>query len=435
MHFCPRWDLRKDTKFDVSVKSARWDEDEAKWTIRTDREEVFRAKYFLLNTGFAAKRHIPDWAGINSFKGTFLHPSYWPHQEPDLQGKRVAVIGTGSTGVQLASELAPAVGELVVFQRTPNTSLPIAQVDFANGEQLFSRDKYPELFRGRTTSFAGLDYNFTDRDTFDDSPEVRQEHYERLWKEGDFKFWLANYRDMLFIKSANDEAYRFWRDKTRARIQDPRARDLLAPMEPPYAFGLKRVSLEVGFFEIFNKEHVHLVDVNATPIREVTEKGIKTSEKEWEFDFIISATGYDAVTGGLAQIDIRGTSEESLKDHWKNGTYTYFGMACSGFPNMFLSVLPYVQLEYSLFDDENADNISYLISTYGPQAPTAFCNGPTCAQLQGDWIAGVMSHMTSNGLRAIEAERKSEEEWRETVLAIGNSSLLPTTKSVSRYLS
>lgn len=333
-----RWDLRKDTKFNVFVKSATWDVEESRWTIRTEEGETFKTKYFLLNTGFAAKRHIPDWKGIECFKGTFLHPSYWPHEGPDLSGKRIAVIGTGSTGIQLAQDLAPIAGSLVVFQRTPNTSLPMGQIDFANGEQLFPRERYPDIYRGRTSSFAGFDFNFLDRDTFDDSPEDRQQVYERLWAEGDFKFWVANYRDILFMKSANDEVYRFWRDKTRARIQDQRCRDLLAPIEPPYAFGLKRVALEDHYFEIYNRDHVQLVDVNATPIEEITELGIKTTEKEWEFDFIICATGYDAVTGGLAQIDIRGTSEESLKDHWKSGTYTYLGMACSGFPNMFLLV-------------------------------------------------------------------------------------------------
>lgn len=332
-----RWDIRKDTLFNVFVKAAMWNAEESKWTIKAEGgQESFKAKYFLLNTGFAAKRHIPDWKGIDNFQGTFLHPSYWPHEEPDLKGKRIAIIGTGSTGIQLAQDLAPIAGNLVIFQRTPNTSLPMGQIDFENGEQPLPREQYPELFRGRTSSYGGFDYSFMDRNTFDDSPEERQKVYESLWKKGDFKFWLATYRDMLFVKSANDEAYRFWRDKTRARIHDQRCRDLLAPMEPPYAFGLKRIALENRYFEIFNEEHVQLIDVNATPIEEVTEVGIKTVEKEWEFDFIICATGYDAVTGGLAQIDIRGTSEESLKDHWKNGTYTYLGMACSGFPNMFL---------------------------------------------------------------------------------------------------
>lgn len=375
------------------------------WTVQTAKGEIFRVKYLLLNTGFAAKRYIPEWKGIEKFKGTLLHPSYWPHEEPDLKGKKVAVIGTGSTGIQLAHELTSVVGELVVFQRTPNTSLPMAQVNYTHGEQAFPRERYPDFFRGRVSSYGGFDFNFYDRLTFDDSPEERQEVYERLWKEGDFKFWLANYKDMLFVKEANDEAYRFWRDKTRARINDARARDLLAPMEPPYAFGLKRISLENGFFEIFNESHVHLVDVNATPIEAITESGIMTSEKEWDFDFIICATGYDAVTGGLAQIDIRGPSGESLKEHWEKGIYTYLGMACSNFPNMFF--------------------------TYGPQAPTALCNGPTCAQTQGDWIAGAMNYMKAKGLRSIEAERESEEKWRKLVAAIANSSLLPTTKSVS----
>lgn len=360
----------------------------------------------MLSTGFAAKRHIPDWKGIDTFKGTFLHPSYWPHEEPDLKGKKIAVIGTGSTGIQLAHALTPLASKLVVFQRTPNTSLPMAQVNYVNGEQAFSRERYPAFFRGRVESYGGFDFNFYDKLTFDDSPEERERVYERLWKEGDFKFWLANYKDMLFVKECNDEAYRFWRDKTRARIHDVTRRDLLAPMDPPYAFGLKRISLEDGYFEIFNEPHVHLVDVNATPIEAITERGIQTTEKEWDFDFIISATGYDAVTGGLAQIDIRGPSGESLKEHWEKGVYTNLGMSCSGFPNMFF--------------------------TYGPQAPTALCNGPTCAQVQGDWIAGVMEYMKAKGLQSIEAERQSEVKWRETVAAIANSSLLPTTKSVSQ---
>lgn len=318
------------------MKSATWSQEESRWTIIAEGGEVFKAKYFLLNTGFAAKRYIPDWKGIETFKGTFLHPGYWPEEGLDLKGKRVAVIGTGSTGIQLSHAIAPIVKDLVVFQRTPNTSLPMGQVDFAKGQQMFSREKYADFFAGRNSSYGGFDFNFLDRDTFDDSPATRAQVYEQLWQEGDFKFWLANYRDMLFAQESNDEAYRFWRDKVRARIRDPRARELLAPMEPPYAFGTKRVSLENGYFEMFNRENVYLVDVNATPIEEVTERGMKTSEREWDFDYIICATGYDAITGGLTQIDIRGTSDESLKDHWKNGVYTYMGMSCSNFPNMFL---------------------------------------------------------------------------------------------------
>lgn len=311
----------------------------------------FKARYFLLNTGFAAKRYVPDWNGIETFKGTFIHPSYWPHDGLELKGKKVAVIGTGSTGVQLATELSSTVSELVVFQRTPNTALPMRQVDYKDGEQALRRDAYPDLFRSRPLSFSGFSFSPICRNTFDDSPERRKSFYEALWKEGDFKFWLANYQDLLSVKIANDEAYAFWRAKTRARIRDPRVRDLLAPMAPPYSFGCKRISLEQGFFEIFNEPHVHLVDVNSTPIDTITGKGIRTSEKEWEFDYIICATGFDSFTGGLKQINIKNTSGEPLAECWRDGTRTYLGMAISGFPNLFF--------------------------TYGPQGPTALCNGPT----------------------------------------------------------
>lgn len=400
-----RWNLRKDTQFNTFVESATWEDTESKWTIHTKEGDTFKAKFFLLNTGFAAKRYIPDWKGIDTFRGTFMHPSYWPHEEPDLKGKKIAVIGTGSTGIQIATDLAPIAGELVVFQRSPNTSLPMRQVNYEHGEQSIPRELYPAHFALRNTTFGGFTYSFANRNTFDDSIQKRLETYENLWARGDFRFWLGTYHDTLFSPAANREAYLFWRDKTRARIDDPRARDILAPMEPAYAFGTKRISLEQSYFEIYNEPHVHLVDVNATPIEEITARGIRTSGSEWELDHIICATGFDSVTGGLAQIDIRGPSGESLKEHWAGGTYTYLGMAVSGFPNMFF--------------------------TYGPQAPTAFCNGPTCAQLQGDWIADVMGFMGAKGVTKIEAERESEEKWREDVHRFANASLVPGTKSVS----
>lgn len=400
--------MRKDTQFNTFVKSATWDDAECVWDIHTKENEVFRAKYFLLNTGYAAKRYIPAWKGINLFKGTFLHPSYWPPEGLELKGKKVAVIGTGSTGVQIATELAPVVGELAVFQRTPNTALPMRQVNYNDDEQQMSREGFPELFRGRPHSFSGFSFSPISRGTFDDPPEKRREVYEALWQEGDFKFWLAAYQDMLFSKPANDEAYAFWREKTRAKIDDDRVRDLLAPMEPPYAFGCKRISLEQGYFEIFNKAHVHLVDVNATPIEEITEKGIRTSEKEWEFDLIVCATGYDSITGGLEQIDIKGISGETLADHWKDGFYTYLGMAVAGLPNMFFS--------------------------YGPQGPTALCNGPTCAQMQGDWIAALLNRMRQKGAKKVVAQKESEDEWRQKIMELANATLLPGTKSVSVFL-
>lgn len=401
-----KWDLRKDTVFNTYVQSATWDETTSKWTVKTKDGPTFKAKFFLLNTGFAAKRYTPDWPGLLKFQGTWVHPSYWPHEEPDLTGKRVAVIGTGSTGVQLATDLAKKAGHLTVFQRTPNLALPMRQVDYVDGKQEIPRPEYPSLFEHRKDSFSGFSFNFVPKSTWDDTPEQRKEFYQSLWDKGDFHYWLATYYDMLFTEEANKEAYNFWRDKTRARINDPKQRDILAPMVQPHAFGCKRISLENRYFEIFNQPNVSLVDLKATPIESVTEKGIKTSDGvEHEFDFVVCATGYDAITGGLTSIDIRGTTGGSLQQKWKDGTATNLGMSTVGFPNMFF--------------------------TYGPQAPTALCNGPTCAEIQGDWIVEVMNHMRSKDLKKVEADAESEKVWAENIWKLANMSLLPGTKSVS----
>lgn len=400
-----KWDLRKDTYFNTRVSAAEWKEDVGRWTIITANGKHFRARYFLLNTGFAAKRHIPDWKGIDRFRGIWVHPSYWPKVEPDLKGKRVAVIGTGSTGIQLSQELSQLAGEFVLFQRTPNLALPMKQVEYSGDEQAFSRDNYLKFFAERSQSFGGFSFNFLDRATFDDSPEKRKATFQQLWDEGDFHFWLATYYDMLFSWDANKEAYNFWRDKTRARISDPRLKDILAPMVQPHAFGCKRISLENGFYEIFNQPNVSMVDLNVTPIVEVTETGIKTTEKLWEFDYVVCATGFDAITGGLNEIDIRGKSGQKLRTKWLDGVRTYLGLAVSQFPNMFF--------------------------TYGPQAPTALCNGPTCAELQGEWIVNLLNYMRDKGLKEIDPQEDAEAEWAKGVTTIANASLLPTAKSVS----
>lgn len=400
-----KWDLRKDTYFSTQVVGAEWNEEEGKWMIITANGKQLRAKYFLLNTGFAAKRHIPDWKGIDRFQGTWVHPSYWPKEQPDLRGKSVAVIGTGSTGIQLAQELSQVAGKFVLFQRTPNLALPMKQVEYAADEQAFSRDNYTKFFADRSQSFGGFSFNFLPRATFDDTPEQRQATFQQLWDEGDFHFWLATYHDMMFSWEANKEAYNFWRDKVRARIDDPGLRDVLAPEVAPHAFGCKRISLENGFYEIFNRPNVSLVDLKSTPIVEVTEQGIQTTEKLWEFDYVVCATGFDAITGGLNEIDIRGRSGQKLSDKWLKGVRTYLGMTVSQFPNMFF--------------------------TYGPQAPTALCNGPTCAELQGEWIVKLLNHMREKGATSIDAQEEAESEWAKSVSTIANASLLPTAKSVS----
>lgn len=422
-HVASTYDLRKDTIFDTCVTAATFDDLISKWTVKTNVGQIFEVKYLLLNTGFSAKRYVPDFKGLASFKGHWLHPSYWPKEGLDMAGKKVAIIGTGSTGLQLAQALSKEAKELVVFQRTPNLAIPMRQVSSLGEEQLHPKAEYPALYDGRKHSFGGLDFNFAPKATFQDSPEQRQDFYEKLWAEGSFQYWLGTYHDMLFDKAANIEAYNFWRDKTRAKINDSKLKDILAPMDQPHPFGCKRISLEKGYFEIFNQDNVDLVDLKTTPIEEITEKGIKTSEREREFDYIIMATGYDAITGGIKKIDIRGPSGTSISEKWEKGTATYLGMSTEGFPNMFFTYgpqAPTVRYKQYLFHGNFADLVIQ-----------ALCNGPVCAELQGDWIINAMNYLQENNLNKIEATKESEEAWAKGVHEIANMSLLPSAKSVS----
>jgi cation diffusion facilitator CzcD-associated flavoprotein CzcO len=357
-----KWDLVEDTEFSTLVTGAVWDEVSARWTIYTksDTNTVYRCQFFLPNTGFAAKPHIPDWKGIDSFRGTWIHSSYWPKEEPDLRDKKIAVIGTGSTGIQLVQDLAPLASEFVLFQRTPNLALPMKQVQYdAHDAQAVSREQYQELFKGRSQSCGGFDFNFLNKNTFDDSEEDRRRTYEDLWSHGDFHYWLATYQDMLFDDRANTEAYEFWyvlpiplsvahkglplerankhqhrRDKVRARLPNKSLWEKFAPTKKPHAFGCKRISLENGFYEQFNRPSVHLVDVNETPITEVTPKGIRTSQKGREFDYVVCATGFDAITGGILLMNVQGRKGIRLQDKCKGGVKTFLGLSIGDFPNM-----------------------------------------------------------------------------------------------------
>ncbi|KAI1478867.1 cyclopentanone 1,2-monooxygenase [Daldinia eschscholtzii] len=398
-----KWDLRKDTYFDTYISSAIWDEDDRKWVITAKDGRVFKSTFFLPHTGIAASRSIPNWKGISSFKGLIVHSSYWPHDEPDLKGKKVAVIGTGSTGVQLSHAVSEVAGELVVFQRTPAMPLQMRQVNYADDEEPMPKKEMAEFFENCHDRYWGFDFELLPKNTFDDDEATRQATYEKLWENGDFTFWLGTYSDMLFSPEANHEAYKFWREKTRARLNDPRHQELLAPTNQPYPFGCKRVPLENGYFDMFNKPNVDLVDVNQTPVVEVTEKGIRTAEKEFEFDIIVLATGFDAVTGGLTTMDIRGIGGQTIKDKFqKKGPSTFCGICVAGFPNMFFS--------------------------NGPQAPSAFCNGPTCSEIQGDWIVDVMNRLRKAGLNSIVADEAGEKTWTDHVEGVAHASLLPKAK-------
>lgn len=270
---------------------------------------------------------------MDKFKGEIHHSSFWPEEGIDVKGKRVAIVGTGSTGVQLAQETAKTAGSVTVFQRTPNLALPMQQKPVSSEKQQKQKAGYPDAFKHRMTTFAGFFYDFAQRNTFDDTPAEREAFYEELYKKGGFEFWLASYKDLLFDKDANRQAYDFWAKKTRARITDSRKRDILAPLEPPHAFGTKRPSLEQNYYEMLDKPENDVIDIKKTPIIEMTETGIKTEDGEHrEFDVIALATGFDSVTGGMKNMGLQDVNGIPLSEKWKQGTWSYLGMSCAGFP-------------------------------------------------------------------------------------------------------
>lgn len=264
----------------------------------------------------------------------------YPQEGIDVKGKKVAVIGTGASGVQCIQEIGPEAGHLTVLQRTPNLCLPMQQstLDPNTEAQAKANGTYQQIFEYRRTTFGGFHFDFIKQKALEDTPKRRREFYEKLWQGGGFRFWLATYDDVLQDKAANDTAYEFWAEKTRARINDPRKKDILAPVleKQHHTFGTKRPSLEQRYYEVYNQENVDIIPLKENPIDTFTETGIKMRNgDEHYFDVIILATGFDSVTGGLVQIDIKGTDGMSLANKWSKGTWTSLGMTTSNFPNMF----------------------------------------------------------------------------------------------------
>ncbi|GKZ27785.1 hypothetical protein AbraIFM66951_005248 [Aspergillus brasiliensis] len=399
------WEISKDCFLNSRVNEAIFDESLGRWTVRTADGKVATAKYLLVAVGFASKSYLPPWKGIDLFKGTIYHSAHWPgDSEVDVKGKKTAVIGSGSTGVQIFQEWAKVADEATLFQRTPNLCLPMRQKKLSEEEQANDKRGYVDYLTECTTTFSGLEYQPAPKNTFDATEEEREAYWERLYDLGGFRFWQNNYQDFVTNLEANHAAYNFWARKTRARIQDLEKRDLLAPLVPPHPFGAKRPSLEQDFYEQFNKPNVHIVDTNRHPIAELTPTGIITGDgKVHEVDVIAVATGFDAVTGGLLRLGLRDVNGVGLDERWRDGMSTFLGMAISGFPNMFLP--------YSL------------------QAPTAFANGPTLIEFQSDWITSCIRRMETESIRSIAATPEAESAWNDEVNAVANMTLLPLAKS------
>jgi cation diffusion facilitator CzcD-associated flavoprotein CzcO len=405
-HVDERLDLSRDIVFNTRVTAAEFDQERNQWLVSTDDGKVVRTGFVIACTGFAAKHHMPEIEGLEDFEGVCHHTGLWPQEGLDFAGKRVGVIGTGASGVQVVQEASRDAAQLTVFQRTPILALPMNQQKLDAETQQQMKADYPAVFAKRRVTFAGYEFDNNGQSALDVSPSERQAVFEEAWGKGGFYFWLGTYADVLMDEEANLTAYEFWRDKTRQRIKDPELAEKLAPQVPPHPFGVKRPSLEQCYYEAFNQANVSLVDIQESPIEKITATGVKTQDGIHEFDILVLATGFDAVTGGLNKIDFRGTQGATLKEKWADGVRANLGVASAGFPN--------------------------LMFLYGPQSPSGFCNGPTCAEVQGDWIVECLEYLRDHGHARIEATATAEKTWSDHVDELAGATLFP--KAASWYM-
>ena len=406
-HMDKTLDLSKDCAFESVVVSSEFDMEAGKWVVRTEDGRTAKAKFLIVAAGFAAKRYIPAYDGMNKFQGIMHHSSFWPPEGVDFAGKRVAVVGTGASGVQMIQEMGKTAKEMTVYQRTPNLALPMGKRDLSKEEQLAMKPFYPKILAYRERCFAGFDYDLNERNTFDDTPEEREAMFEGLWKRAGFALWLGGYKDYLFDHKANRESYNFWRKKQSTRVKNAAKQKILFPEEPPHPFGVKRPCLEQNYYETLDQDNVEIIDINesvGTPIKEFTEKGIKTADgKEREYDIIALGTGFDVVTGGMTNMGLKSINGTYLQDEWKNGANTYLGTTISGYPNMF--------------------------HMYGPHGPTLLSNGPSSIEVQTRWIRDAINMANRQGLKYINATEEASKEWKARVNALGAITLFPTTRS------
>ncbi len=402
-----KWDISSHVTYNKHVDAATFDRQRHEWLVEcSDGTEIY-AKWFLPCIGFASRRYTPPFPGLGNFRGDIYHTAVWPQHGVNLKGKRIAQIGTGASGIQVAQEVSDKAKSMNLYIRTPNFCLPMNQrkLDPEEEEEKKKNGYYEQEIEKTRHTFAGFTYDFLEKNTFDDSPEEREKVYHKLLvEEGGFKYWLNTYKDMLFDQKANDEAYKFWRQSVLKRIKDPEKQKIFAPEVPPHPWGTKRPSLEQRFYEVMDQPHVKLVHLEKSPIQEVTDKGIVTKDEGLiEVDVIILATGFDSVTGSLAQLNIQGINGGTIADHWKDGTKTSMGIAMPDFPNMFF--------------------------LYGPQAPTAFANGPSCTQFQAEWVEKVFSLIKEKGITEMEATQESEDDWCKRMHEKWDATLFPLAKS------
>jgi len=376
-----RFDLRKDIQFKTRVESAIYDEAANIWSVSTDQGNEFTCSYFITAVGAISQPHVPSFPGLDKFAGQWFVTGRWPATPVEFAGQRVAVIGTGATGVQAIPLIAHTAAQLTVFQRTPNYVLPARNYQISGDERHWLRANAEKLWDAAHNHFFGMAFDAAGRNAADVSPAEQQRVLDGGWETGGFRFIFETFDDIFTDDRSNALAAEYVRNKIRAIVKDPVTAAMLCPSDHP--IGGKRPPLGHGYYETFNKDNVALVDVNRDPIVEITATGVRTANDDYAADMIVFATGFDAQTGGYVGMDIRGRDGVSIKDQWATGPRTHLGIGVDGFPNMFMVA--------------------------GPE--TALSNIPPVIEVTCDWIGKAIGHLRDNNLRAIEPTALAADDW------------------------
>lgn len=401
-HVADKFSLRDDIQFNTSVVSAHWSDEDNNWHITTDKGDEVSATYMISCTGMLSAPHEPPFPGHESYKGQVVHTARYPREGIDFTGKKVGIVGTGATGIQVIQTIAPEVEHLTVFQRTAQYGVAMRNPEFSDEDRAYYKAKAPEHKELMHQTFAGLDFNIREDSWYDLSRDERRKIMEEVWADGSLKMWLGLWMEVITDEEANKEISEFVREKIRARIEDPEVAELLVPTS--FGYGTYRVPLETGYYDAFNRSNVDLVNARETPIEAFTEAGLRTTNAEYEFDIVILATGFDAGTGALTRMNIEGREGRSLTEDWSQDIRSTLGIQVEGYPNLF--------------------------TVAGPLAPaTAFCNMTTCLQQQVDWITDCLNHLRAQGKTIIEPTVEKQDEWVQLHDDVAKSTLMVKTNS------
>ena len=399
-HVADRFDLRKDIDFDVEVKAAHFNETTRRWRIETDKKDKITAQFFVMATGCISTAQTPNIEGLDNYQGSTYHTGNWPHEKIDFTGQRIAVIGTGSSGIQAIPVLAEEAAHVTVFQRTPNYSIPSQNEPMTSDYEASWKEKYPTLREEMRYTGHGSIKDLNDKSAMSVDEEERQETYKKRWAIGGAGF-LTSFNDLLFSQESNDTASEFVRNQIRRIVKNPETAELLAPKT--YPIGTKRICIDSGYFQTYNRENVDLVDISEKPIQRITREGLIVNGREFEFDSIVFATGFDAMTGTLFNVDIRGRNDLALKEKWYAGPRTYLGLMSEAFPNLFMIT--------------------------GPGSPSVKSNMLVSIEQHVDFVTESIIYMREHGLELMEPDVAAEDDWVDHVQEAANKTLFPRANS------